>query len=292
MTDLSGVLGRWLGFGSKRPLVEDATKLKTPNTTADRKRPIDLPEVEENDSQELLAPPPPRASMKRCEGPAGRSSHVEKTREPFPLMVHEQTDPAGQSCAGTLSPSDCYPVSPVGLVATGGPVGPDVCFTNPNLLTHVILTRPDPDATAGPVGLYVGGGPVGPVPYLPTQVIRTSPDPDGQDVTLGPVSQAHNFSSRTACKHMITDDVVQHDIESDTAEGLTYEVLENNRDSRPTKGITWQELLASSIKLLDLSLDGKLEEEIVNWEPEASLIPENLTLASTPMSYPAQPCLD
>ena len=62
---------------------------------------------------------------------------------------------------------------------------------------------------------------------------------------------------------MITDDadsVVQHDVESDTAEGLTYEVLANIRDSRPTKGITWQELLASSIKLLDLSLDGKLEE--------------------------------
>ena len=97
--------------------------------------------------------------MRRCEGPAGRSSHVEKTREPFPLMVHEQTDPAGQFCAGTLSPSDCYPVGPVGLVATGGPVGPDVCFTNPNLLTHVIRTPPDPDgqdATTGPVGPYVG----------------------------------------------------------------------------------------------------------------------------------------
>ena len=93
-------------------------------------------------------------------------------------MVHEQTDPAGQFCAGTLSPSDCHPVGPVGLVATGGPVGPDVCFTNPNLLTHVIRTPPDPDgqdATAGPVGPYVRGGPVGPVPYLPTQVIRTSP---------------------------------------------------------------------------------------------------------------------
>ena len=94
---------------------------------------------------------------------------------------------------------------------------------------------------------------------------------------------------------MITDDadsVVQHDVESDTAEGLRYEVVANIRDSRPTKGITWQELLASSIKLLDLSLDGKLEEEIVNWEPEASLIPENLTLASTPMTSPTWPCVD
>ena len=42
--------------------VEDATKLKTPNTTADRRRPIDLSEVEENDSPELLAAPPPPPS--------------------------------------------------------------------------------------------------------------------------------------------------------------------------------------------------------------------------------------
>ena len=86
-------------------------------------------------------------------------------------MVHEQTDPAGQFCAGTPSPSDCYPVGPVGLVATGGPVGPDVYFKNPNLLTHVIRSPPDPDgqdATTGPAGQYVGGGPVGPDPYLPT----------------------------------------------------------------------------------------------------------------------------
>ena len=222
-------------------------------------------------------------------------------------MVHEQTDPAGQFCAGTLSPSDCYPVGPVGLVATGGPVGPDVYFTNPNLLTHVIRTPPDPDgqdATTGPVGPYVGGGPVGPVPYLPTQVIRTSPDPDAQDDTIGPaglyigggpVDQAHSFSSRKSRKHMITDNadpVVQHEDNSDTAEGLRYAVVANIRDGRPTKGITWQELLASSIKLLDSSLDGKLEEEILNWEPEASLIPENLTLLSTPMTSPAWPCVD
>ena len=80
----------------------------------------------------------------KFEGPAGRFSHAEKTREPLQLMVHAQTDPAGQFSAGTLSPSDCYPVGPVGLDATGGPVGPDVYFTDPNLLTHVIrqlLTR-------------------------------------------------------------------------------------------------------------------------------------------------------
>ena len=39
--------------------VEDATKIKTPYTTADRRRPIDLPEVEGNDGPVLLAAPPP-----------------------------------------------------------------------------------------------------------------------------------------------------------------------------------------------------------------------------------------
>ena len=86
-------------------------------------------------------------------------------------MVHAQTDPAGQfSAAGTLSPSDCYPVGPVGPYATGGPVGPDVYITDPNSLKHVVRTPPDPhgqDATTGPVGPYVGGGPVGPDDCLP-----------------------------------------------------------------------------------------------------------------------------
>ena len=80
-------------------------------------------------------------------------------------MVHAQTDPAGRfPAAGTLSPSDCYPVGPVGPYATGGPVSPDVYITDPNSLKHVIRTPPDPDgqdATTGPVGPYVGGGPVG-----------------------------------------------------------------------------------------------------------------------------------
>ena len=94
---------------------------------------------------------------------------------------------------------------------------------------------------------------------------------------------------------MITDDadpVVQHEVESDTAEGLRYEVVANIWDGRPTKGIIWQELLACSIKLLDSSLDGKLEEDILNWEPETSLIPENLTLLATPITSPAWPCVD
>ena len=68
--------------------------------------------------------------------------------------------------------------------------------------------------------------------------------------------------------------MVQHDAESDTAELLEYEVVENILDGHPTKGITWPELLECSIRLLDSSLDGKLEEEISNWEPEASPMPE------------------
>ena len=62
-------------------------------------------------------------------------------------------------------------------------------FSDPNLLTHVIRTPPDPDgqdATTGPAGPYVGGGPVGPDPNLLTHVIRTPSDPDGQDATTGP----------------------------------------------------------------------------------------------------------
>ena len=39
--------------------VEDATKVKPPYTTADRRRSIDLPEVEGNDGPVLLPPPPP-----------------------------------------------------------------------------------------------------------------------------------------------------------------------------------------------------------------------------------------
>ena len=96
-------------------------------------------------------PPPPRAGSMKFDGPAGQSSHMEKTREPLQLMVHAQTGPAGQFSAT----SDCYHVGPDGLDAKGGPVGPDVYFTNPNLLTHVIRTPPDSDGqdtTTGPAG--------------------------------------------------------------------------------------------------------------------------------------------
>ena len=45
--------------------LEDATIVKNPNTTADRRRPIDLTEVEGNDAPVLLAAPPPPPSW--CE---------------------------------------------------------------------------------------------------------------------------------------------------------------------------------------------------------------------------------
>ena len=171
---------------------------------------------------------------------------MEKTQEPLQLMVHAQTDPAGQFSAT----SDCYPVGSVGLDARGGPVGPDVYFTNPNLLTHVIRTPPDPDGqdtTTGPAGPYVGGGPVGP---------------------------AHSFLALKSCKHLIADPVVQREAKSYTTELLEYKVVENMLDGGPTKGIAWSELLECSIRLLDSSLNGKLEEEIFDWEPEASPLPE------------------
>ena len=142
----------------------------------------------------------------KFDGPAGRSSHAEKTREPLQLMVHAQTDPAGQfSATGTSSPSDCYAVGPVGLDATGGPAGPDVYITDPNVLTHVIRTPPDldgQDATIGPAGPYVGRGPVGPADCLP---------------------------ALESCKHLIpdhADSVGQHVAQWDTTELLEYEVVD------------------------------------------------------------------
>ena len=172
--------------------------------------------------QRHCPPPPPRAGLMNFDGPADLSSHAEKTLEQLQLMVHAQTDPAGRfSAAGTLSPSDCYPVGPVGPYATVGPVAPDVYIADPNSLKHVIRTPPDPDgqdATTGPVGPYVGGGPVGPDDCLP--VLKS-------------------------CKHLVpdhADPVGQHDAESDTAELLKYEVVENILDGRPMKGITLPEL--------------------------------------------------
>ena len=200
-------------------------------------------------------PPPPRAGLMNFDGPAGLSSHAEKTLEPLQLMVHAQTDPAGRfSAAGTLSPSDCYPVGPVGPYATGGLVGPDVYITDPNSLKHVVRTPPDPDGQdaaetpspsdyypAGTVGPYIAGGPVGPDDCLPVL---------------------------ESCKHLVpdhADPVGQHDAESDTAELLEYELVEIILDGCPMKGITLPELLEYSIRLLDSTLDGRLEREISDW---------------------------
>ena len=107
-------------------------------------------------------------------GPVGPSPHAEKTLEPLEHMVHTQTDPAGQFTAtGTPSPSDCYPVGPVGPYVAGGPVGPDVYITDPDSLMHMVWIPPDPDVQdaaatgkpspsdyypAGPANPYVAGG--------------------------------------------------------------------------------------------------------------------------------------
>ena len=110
----------------------------------------------------------------------------------------------------------CWPPQGCYRDATGDPVAPDVYFTDPNLLTHVIRTPPAPDgqdATTGPAGPYVGGGPVGP---------------------------AHGLLALESCEHLIpdhADPVVQHEAESDTVELLEYKVVEDILDGHPTKGI-------------------------------------------------------
>ena len=147
-------------------------------------------------------------------------------------MVLTQPDPAGQFAAvGTLSPSDCYPVGPVGLFVTGGPVGRDVYITDPNSLTHMVRIPPDPDgqdaAATGtpspsdsyPAGPCVAGGPVGP------------------DVCLPALKSGEHLVLDHA------DPVGQHDADLDTA------------------------VLEYSLRLLDATLDGGLVERISEWTP-------------------------
>ena len=94
------------------------------------RQPIDLPEIAGN-----VCPAFPRAGLVNSVGPVGPSPHAEKTLEALEHMVHTQTDPAGQFAAtGTPSPSDCYPVGPVGPYVAGGRVGPDVYNTDPKLI--------------------------------------------------------------------------------------------------------------------------------------------------------------
>ena len=86
-------------------------------------RPIDLPDVAGNVRPALLAGVP-RAGLVNSVGPLGLPPHAEKTLEPLEHTVLTQTDPAGQFApVGMLSPSDCYPVGPVGTYVTGGPAG-------------------------------------------------------------------------------------------------------------------------------------------------------------------------
>ena len=92
-------------------------------------------------------------------------------------MVHTQTDPAGQfGATGTPSPSDCYPVGPVGSYVAGGPVGPDVYNTDPDSLTHMVRILPDPDGQDAAVGPDVYNTD----PDSLTHMARIPPDPDGQ----------------------------------------------------------------------------------------------------------------
>ena len=181
-------------------------------------------------------------------------------------MVLILPDPDGQDAAATgmPSPSDCYPVGPVGPYVAGGTVGPDVYNTDPDSLTHMVRIPPDPDgqdaATTGtpspsdcypdgPACPYVAGGPVGPDDCL---------------------------SALESCEHLVpdhSDPVGQHDVDLDTAESL---------DGRPMDGIRCPKLLEYSLRLLDATLDGGLVERISEWKPlRNSAI--SYTLDSRPM---------
>ena len=198
------------------------------------------------------------AGLVNSVGPVGpcamASPYSEKTLEPLEHMVLIQADPAGQpSAVGTLSPSDCYLVGPAGPHVAGGPVGPDVYFTDPNSSTQMVWIHADPagqDAAttetpsssdcypAGPAGPYVAGGPVGPDVYLP---------------------------ALESCEHLVldhADPAGQHAVDLDTAESLEYAVVENILDGRPMEGITCPELLEYSLRLLNATLDGGLVERV------------------------------
>ena len=169
------------------------------------------------------------------------------------------------SAVGTLSPSDCYPVGPAGPYVAEDPVGPDVCFTNPEPVTHTVLVHADPAGQdvsavvtqsppdcypAGPAGPYVAGGPVGPDDYL--QVLES-------------------------CEKLILDHAEpagQHAVVLDTTESLGDAVVENILDSRPMEGITCPELLEYSLRLLYATMDSGLVKNISDWEPEASPVPD------------------
>ena len=93
-----GSLASGSGLGRGHPRGR-CFRAEAPYATTYRRRPIDLPEVAGKDGPALLAGAALRAGVMKFDGPAGRSSHAEKTREPLQLMVHAQTDPAGQFSA-------------------------------------------------------------------------------------------------------------------------------------------------------------------------------------------------
>ena len=191
-------------------------------------------------------------------------------------MVLTQTDPAGQFAAvGTLSPSDCYPVGPVGPYVTGGPAGPDIYITDPNSWMHMIRIPPDPDGhdaaangmpspsdcyPAGPVVPCVAGGPVGPDDYLPT--LESS-------------------------EHLVlenADPVGQHDADLDTAESLEYTVVDNILDGRPMEGAPYREPLEQSVLSSSLAVrpvEG-IKKKVWDWKPVINPV-ISYTLDSQPM---------
>ena len=183
----------------------DASGWECPHAEQNRQRPIDLSEVAGDVGPVLPAGGSPLADLVNSVGPVGPcgmpSPYAEKIHEPLQRTVLIQADPAGRpSGLGTLSLPDCYPVGPAGPYVAGGPVGPDVCFTNPEPVTHTVLVHADPagqDASAvgtpspsdcypaGPAGPYVAGGPVGPDDCLQTlvsyeELILDHADPAGQ----------------------------------------------------------------------------------------------------------------
>ena len=257
----------------------DASGRKCPCAEQNRQRPIDVSEVTGNVRPVVPAGGFPLAGVVNPAGPDGPvvaggpvgpcempSPSSEETQEPLEHAVLIQADPVGQPAAvGTLSPSDCYPVGPAGPYVAGGPVGPDAWFSDPEPLEHAVLIHADPAGQhaaavgmlspsdcypAGPAGPYVAGGPV-----VPDDCLQV----------LEPFEQLVLDHAEPAGQHAVI---------LDTAESLEHAVVENILDGPPMEGITCPELLEHSLRLLDATLDGGLVENISEWEPEPSPVPD------------------
>ena len=106
-------------------LAGDVSGPESPRAETDRQRPDVAGNIRPAGSLQ--------AGVLNSVSPVGLPPHTEKTLELLEHTVISQTDPAGQFAAvGTLSPSDCFPVGPVGPYVTGGPAGPDVYLTDQN----------------------------------------------------------------------------------------------------------------------------------------------------------------